>query len=99
VLDYQTRFGTDPSVYSMRGFDTARVIVEALNKLDGDTSNKKKVIEAFESVRFASPRGAFEFDPVTHNVIQNVYLREVVFTATGDHNKVVSDLGRIRDPG
>jgi branched-chain amino acid transport system substrate-binding protein len=99
VQDYQIHFGTDPSVYAMRGFDTARVIVEAVNKLDGDTSDKKKVIAAFESVKFASPRGAFEFDPVTHNVIQDVYLREVVLTGTGDHNKVISDLGRIRDPG
>jgi branched-chain amino acid transport system substrate-binding protein len=99
VQDYQIRFGTDPSVYSLRGFDTARVIVEAVNALGGDTSDKKKVIAAFEGVKFASPRGAFEFDPVTHNVIQNVYLREVVLTGTGDHNKVVSDLGRIKDPG
>jgi branched-chain amino acid transport system substrate-binding protein len=99
VQDYQIHFGTDPSVYSMRGFDTARVIVEAVNKLGGDTSDKKKVTDAFESVKFASPRGAFEFDPVTHNVIQNIYLREVVLTGTGDHNKVIADLGRIRDPG
>jgi len=38
-------------------------------------------------------------DPVTHNVIQDVYLREAVLTATGVHNRVVADLGRIRDPG
>lgn len=99
VQDYQIRYGVEPSVYAMRGFDTARVIVEAVNKLEGDTSNKQKVIEAFEGVKFASPRGAFEFDPVTHNVIQNVYLREVVLTGTGDHNKIVANLGRIRDPG
>jgi branched-chain amino acid transport system substrate-binding protein len=99
VQDYQIRFGVDPSVYSMRGFDTARVIVDAVNKLDGDTSNKAKVISAFESVKFASPRGQFEFDPVTHNVVQDVYLREVILTGTGDHNKVLSNLGRIRDPG
>jgi branched-chain amino acid transport system substrate-binding protein len=99
VQDYQIRFGTDPSVYSMRGFDAARVIVEAVNKLGGDTSDKAKVIAAFEGVKFASPRGAFEFDPVTHNVIQDVYLREVVLTGTGDHNKVINNLGRIKDPG
>ena len=54
---------------------------------------------ALESVKFDSPRGRFEFDPVTHNVIQDVYLREAVLTATGVHNRVVADLGRIRDPG
>ena len=99
VQDYQIRFGGDPSVYSMRGFDTARVIVEAVNKLDGDLSNKKNVIDAFVAVKFASPRGPFELDPVTHNVVQYVYLRETILTGTGVHNKVVSNLGVIRDPG
>src|SRR5215470_17814568 len=99
VQDYQIRFGVDPSVYSMRGFDCARVIVEAVNKLGGDTSDRKKMIDAFEAVKFQSPRGSFEFDPVTHNVIQDVYLREVVLTATGDHNRVINNLGRIKDPG
>ncbi len=99
VQDYSIRYGGDPSVYSMRGFDTAHTIVDAVNRLDGDTSNKKNVIAAFEAVRFNSPRGPFEFDPVTHNVIQDIYLREVILTGTGVHNKVVADLGRIRDPG
>jgi len=99
VQDYQIHFGADPSVYSMRGFDTAHVIVDAIDKLGGDTSDKAKVIAAFESVKFSSPRGPFEFDPVTHNVIQDVYLREVVLTATGDHNRVINNLGRFKDPG
>ena len=99
VQDYQARFGGDPSVYSMRGFDAARVIVEGVNKLDGNLSNKKNVTDAFASVKFTSPRGPFEFDPVTHNVVQNIYLRETILTGTGVHNKVISNLGFIRDPG
>lgn len=99
VKDYKTKYGGDPSVYSMRGFDTARVIVEAVDKLGGDTSNKAKTISALESVKFNSPRGKFEFDPLTHNVVQDIYVREVVATDSGDHNKVIADLGRIRDPG
>lgn len=99
VEDYQIRFGGEPSVYSMRGYDAAHVIVDAVNKLEGDVSNKKNVIDAFTSVKFASPRGPFEFDPVTHNIVQNVYLREAILTGTGVHNKVVSNLGVIRDPG
>jgi branched-chain amino acid transport system substrate-binding protein len=91
-------FGSDPSVYSLRGYDAAHVIVDAVNKVEGDTSNKKNFIAALESVKFNSPRGFFEFDPVTHNVIQNIYLREAILTATGVHNKVVADLGRFKDP-
>jgi branched-chain amino acid transport system substrate-binding protein len=99
VKGYTIKYATDPSVYSMRGFDTARVIVDAVNKLGGDTSDKKKFVAALESVKFDSPRGRFEFDPVTHNVVQDVYLREAIQTATGVHNRVVADLGRFRDPG
>jgi branched-chain amino acid transport system substrate-binding protein len=61
----------------MQGYDTARVIVESLNKTQGDAANKDKLVEAIASVKFASPRGPFEFDPESHNPIQNVYAREV----------------------
>ncbi|HZS02234.1 MAG TPA: ABC transporter substrate-binding protein [Chloroflexota bacterium] len=74
---YRQKFNKDADVYAMQGYDTARVIVEALNKTQGDTTNKDKLVEAITSVKFASPRGPFEFDPDSHNPIQNVYAREV----------------------
>jgi branched-chain amino acid transport system substrate-binding protein len=74
---YRTRFNKDPDVYAVHGYDTAHVIVEAINQVQGDTSNKDRLIEAIGGVKFASPRGPFEFDPDTHNIVQNVYVREV----------------------
>jgi len=96
---YRARFHRDASVFALQGYDAARVIVEALNKTGGDTSNKDRLIEALVGVRFASPRGPFEFDPNTHNVIQNIYVRQVRQVSNDTVNVVFDNLGRIRDPG
>ncbi len=96
---YKDRFKRDASVFAVQGFDAARVIVEGLNRTNGDTSNKDRLIEAFAGVKFASPRGPFEFDPATHNVIQSIYVRQVRRVGKGIANVVFENLGRIKDPG
>ncbi|HET9001576.1 MAG TPA: ABC transporter substrate-binding protein [bacterium] len=96
---YRARFRRDASVFALQGYDAARVIVEALNKTGGDTSNKDRLIEALVNVKFASPRGQYEFDPNTHNVIQNIYVRQVRQVSNDIVNVVFDSLGRIKDPG
>jgi len=99
VQAYRARFGANPSVYSMQGYDTARVIVEALNATGGDTSNKERLVEALRAVRFNGPRGLFEFDPRSNHVIQNTYVRQVRRLPNGEiNNEVIADLGRFIDP-
>ena len=99
VQAYRRRFNRVPSVYSVQGYDTARVIVEAVSALEGDTRNKDRLIESLRAVRFVSPRGQFEFDPGSHHVIQNIYIRQVRDLGGELANAVIADLGRIRDPG
>ncbi|GBD12421.1 Leucine-, isoleucine-, valine-, threonine-, and alanine-binding protein [bacterium HR24] len=99
VEEYRRRYNEFPSVFTMQAYDGARVIVEVLNAVNGDTSDPDRLVRAAEAVRFDSPRGLFEFDPVTHNVIQNVYLRQVRDQGGQVVNVVVTDLGRVRDPG
>jgi branched-chain amino acid transport system substrate-binding protein len=96
---YKARFRRDASVFALQGYDAARVIVEALNKTGGDTGNKDRLIEALAGVKFASPRGPFEFDPSTHNVVQNIYVRQVRQVGKDTVNVVFDNLGRIKDPG
>ena len=96
---YKERTGKNANVFAMQGYDTARVIVEAVNALEGDTSNTDKLIEAIAAVRFKSPRGEFKFDPKTHNVINHVYLRQVQRVEGALHNVVLEDLGEYPDPG
>lgn len=76
--DYAKRFPNKPvDVFAMQGFDSARVIIEALNKVKGDTSNKDVFMDAIRTVSFDSPRGKFAFDPKTQNVVNQIYFRQV----------------------
>jgi branched-chain amino acid transport system substrate-binding protein len=99
VRAYRERWKRDATVYAMQGYDTARVIVEAVNAVGGDTANKPKLIEAMAGVRFTSPRGPISFDPETHNVVQTLYVRQVREVGKAIHNVVFGTLGVFKDPG
>jgi branched-chain amino acid transport system substrate-binding protein len=64
-------------VYAVQGYDTAQLLIEAMNKVQGDTKATKALIEAMKAVRFDnSPRGAWAFSK-SNNPVQDVYLRQV----------------------
>jgi branched-chain amino acid transport system substrate-binding protein len=96
---YRERWKRDATVYAMQGYDTGRVIVEALNATGGDTANKTRLIEAVAAVKFVSPRGPISFDPETHNVVQAMYIRQVREVGKALHNVVFANLGVTKDPG
>lgn len=97
--EYKARFKREASVFAVQGYDAARAIVEALNKTGGDVGNKDRFAEAMAGVRFDSPRGPFEFDPNTHNVVQTIYVRQVRRVGNSIANVVFENLGRVKDPG
>jgi branched-chain amino acid transport system substrate-binding protein len=97
--EYKARFKRDASVFAVQGYDAARAIVETLNKTGGDVGNKDRFAEAMAGVRFDSPRGPFEFDPNTHNVVQTIYVRQVRRVGNSIANVVFENLGRVKDPG
>lgn len=98
IREYRERYRSVPNHFAVRGYDTAQVIVQALDAVQGDLSDKSRFIQAMERVRIDSPRGLIEFDPATHQVIENVYVREVTQTPEGLVNRLVANLGRVRDP-
>ena len=96
---YQKEYNLLPDVFAVQAWDGMRALDEALQKTNGDASDKTKLIAALEAVKFNSPRGAFEFDPATHNPIQDMYIREVK-TVNGQAVNTISDkIGRVTDPG
>lgn len=99
VADYRRKYGREPSSYSVQGHDTARAIAEALAKTAGDTSDKEKLAKALEGVRFRSPRGSFQFDPTSHNVVQDIYIREVKEVGGKLVNVAIDSLRSVKDPG
>jgi len=93
VADYNAKFGSNPSLFSVRGYDAAHLLVEAINKVDGDVSDKDALVKAMESTKFDSPRGPFAIDAASHNVIQHWYAMDVK-QDIGQLTKVISaDIG------
>ncbi|MBT9281872.1 MAG: ABC transporter substrate-binding protein [Hydrogenibacillus schlegelii] len=99
VKAYEEKYKERPSLEAVEGYDAARVIVEAFKKLNGDTSDKKKIAEAIGQVEFISPRGPIKFDPETHHIIQQMYLIKTVLKDGKTENMVMGTLGEFKDPG
>ncbi len=101
IEDYKKKYPTkEVDVFAVQGYDAARVIVEALNAVKGDTSDKQKFMDALRAVNFDSPRGKFSFDPATQNVINQIYFRQVKETSPTKLENVI--IGKtdtpIKDP-
>lgn len=94
---YREKYNAIPNHFAVRGYGTMQVIVEAINAVQGDLSDKMRFVRALENVSVESPRGRLEFDPATHQAIENMYVREVKQTDEGLINTYVASLGRIRD--
>jgi len=101
ITNYSKKFnGRQADVFAVQGFDTARVIVEALNATKGKTDNKDTFMKAVASVTFKSPRGEFKFDPSTTNVVQTIYIRKTVKDPKlGWTNQVIDQYPGVADPG
>ena len=99
VEAYEEAYDRRPTIESLEGYDAARVIVEAIEALDGDVSDPDQIVEAVADVTFTSPRGEFKFDKETHHVIQNMYITETEATDEGTMNNIISTLEQVQDPG
>lgn len=76
MTEYRQRFDDEPDVYAVQGYDTGQVLVQAFAEVNGNTEDQKALIKAIENVKIDSPRGEITFSDA-HQVIQNIYLREV----------------------
>ena len=84
--------------YVVEMWDAMTALDLALQKTSGDSAGDG-LVAALEGVSFNSPRGAFAFDPITHNVVQNIYIRDVQANGVADANAIVDTIANVRDPG
>ena len=99
VADYQAKYKKIPSVYAEYSYTGARFVHEMLKLTGGDTSNTEAMQAALLKVKFNAPRGPVSLDPITHNIVHNVYLREVARVDGRLTNKVIGTLReQLRDP-
>ena len=100
-LKQYDRFGIGiPSAFAELGYIAAQFLDLALRKVHGDTSNKQRFLQAMASVgTWQSPGGKLTMDPKTHNVIESVYLRNVVKKGSGYTQPLTSTIGVFKEPG
>jgi len=99
IRAYRQKYNAVPNHFALRGYDAMQFIVDTINTVQGDVTNRQRLLRAFESAKIISPRGFVQMDPVTNNVIQRVYVREVARIDGILTNRLLADLGVIRDPG
>jgi len=94
VESYQAEYGRLPSVYSSYGYDTANLMLSALDK--ASVSDADAFQKALEEADFDSVRGKFSF-AANHHPIQDIYVREVVKEGDILTNKIVATAMTDRD--
>ena len=75
VEAFQEEYDRLPSLYASQGYDTANLLLSAMEKADVNDADAFRA--ALKEADFASTRGDFEFGKNQHP-IQDIYVREVV---------------------
>lgn len=87
VESFQTKYGRLPSLYASQGFDTANLLISAMEA--ADVNDQDAFRAALKAAEFESTRGDFAFGP-NHHPIQDIYVREVIKEGDVYTNKIIS---------
>jgi branched-chain amino acid transport system substrate-binding protein len=87
-----------PNFMAVGGYDGMRLIAETLKKTGGN-ADADKFIEAAKGLKWISPRGPVSIDPVTRDIVQNVYIRRVEKVGNQLQNVEFDQVNDVRDPG
>jgi branched-chain amino acid transport system substrate-binding protein len=89
VPAFKETYGRYPTLYASQGFDTANLLLSAMDKLGDDLADQAAFREALRKADFASTRGSFRFASNQHP-IQDIYVREAFLDDTGNvTNRVI----------
>lgn len=99
VKDFEAEFGAKlrPNYFAVTAYDALAAIDLALTKTGGDTTGAK-VMEALKGLKFESPRGPIEIDPVTRDIVQTVYIRKTEKVSGKLVNVEFDKFERVKDP-
>jgi len=86
VETFQAEYGRLPSLYASQGFDTANLLISALET--ASPSDQDAFRAALKAANFDSTRGDFAFNANNHP-IQNIYAREVIKEGDVFTNKII----------
>jgi branched-chain amino acid transport system substrate-binding protein len=100
VQVYEKKHKELPGIFSESGYTAMRIIDDAAKSIDGKVEDIAAWSAAIGKTNINAPRGPVSFDPVTHQAIQNVYVREVIEHKGRIVNKVIATIPNVGDhPG
>jgi branched-chain amino acid transport system substrate-binding protein len=83
VAAYMETYGRYPTLYASQGFDTANLLLAAMDAVGDDLGDQAAFREALRAADFVSVRGDFAFAPNQHP-IQDIYVREAFADDSGN---------------
>ncbi|KPB01846.1 ABC transporter substrate-binding protein [Ahrensia marina] len=86
VKNFQAEYDRLPSLYASQGFDTANLLLSAMEKADVKDADAFRA--ALKEADFKSTRGDFSFGN-NHHPIQDIYVREVIKEGDVYTNKII----------
>lgn len=98
VAAFRAKTNRDPDEVSINGYDAVHMAWLALDAVKGNTQDKKAMMEAYRKVNWAGPRGPMKIDPKTNNIIQNIYMIQVVEDGGKLVHKVLETVPNVQDP-
>ena len=95
VAAYNAEYKRNPDFGSVGGYDGMRVIYEALKNTGGKSDGDSRIAAA-KGVSFESPRGPFQIDAETRDIVETVYVRQVRKVGEGLRNVVIDKVEPVK---
>jgi branched-chain amino acid transport system substrate-binding protein len=92
-----TSAGVDPNFVAVAAYDMMSAIYQAVGALGADTT-ADKLVAYFSHLKFESPRGPVEVDPLTHGAVQNIYILRAERRGNGVQNVPIATVPMFHDP-
>jgi branched-chain amino acid transport system substrate-binding protein len=89
--------GTRPDHMGVSAYDGMQLIYKALRKTGGN-ANGDSLIAAMKGMAWESPRGPIAIDPVTRDIVQDVYIRRVERVDGELYNVEFDKFEAVKDP-
>jgi branched-chain amino acid transport system substrate-binding protein len=97
---FSKKYGADhgpPTNITVAAYDGMQVIQKMAETVNGTIDGAKEV-DAVKGMKWPSPRGPVSIDPETRELIQNVYIREVVKENGLLYNKIIYTFENQKEP-
>ena len=85
-----------PSEYGVQGYDAGRALIEAIKS--GGATDRTAIAAALPKVKYHRTARPLQIDPATNNIVQNIYVYEIVKDGSGAlTQKVLDTVKNVKD--